>query len=426
MPTRPAARRAPTARRSEPTSPGRLDGKRALWHVLLALGIGASLTTADLVAATERLPYGERRDALVALSSSVDGAADTIGLGRAGDAADEILGRSGPGSAPRRVDPTLQPGSTAPAGPEITVGAATTTTDGATLRSSVSAEAATEGTGADAGNHTGDAGAATGVAGSGAPGRAGDRVAPVGPTAAPIRRVTNAEPLRLWAGGDSLGEYVGNQLLAPVGDPELTAVQLSFHISTGLARPDYFDWQAEIAAVMAGPEPPEALMFMVGGNDDQNMATPDGVVTIGTDEWFAEYQRRVALFMDTTATGDSHLYWLGLPPMRDERREEISADINTAVADAAAARPWVTFVDLVPLFAGPEGGYSTQLPDDDGNPVTARANDGVHITYAGSEWVSERIWATISRRWGLTSWGLDAEPGIDLPPTVDAAAEPGG
>jgi hypothetical protein len=242
--------------------------------------------------------------------------------------------------------------------------------------------------------------------------------------------VSSTDKLRLWAGGDSLGEYVGSQLLSPVADAELTEIQLDYRISTGLARPDYFDWPGQLATVMSQERPPEALVFMVGGNDDQNMAAGTGVVSTGSPEWYAEYQRRVATVMDTgDGSATSHFYWIGLPPMRDQPRQELATAINQILSEEAAGRPWVTFVDIAGMFTGPGGGFSTHISDRDGHQRVARAPDGVHLTLTGSAWVAEQVWAAIGQRWmfaeGLNPPDLTQPTGPPPPPAGPPDPGPG-
>ncbi len=238
-----------------------------------------------------------------------------------------------------------------------------------------------------------------------APGLGPAVVDPV-PEPAAARVVTPESRLRLWAGGDSLGEYVGNQLLAPLSDRRLTAVDLDFHIGTGLTRPDTYDWPARIGAIMARPEPPEALVFMVGGNDNQPMRAGDQNLAVGSGPWLAEYRVRVVGIMESTRppagrTGSSHLWWIGLPPMRDGERDGLARSIDAILAEEAAARPWVTFVDLMPRFSGPAGGFAGTITGPDGKAKVARAPDGIHITYAGSTWIAEDLWADVTARWAL-------------------------
>ena len=47
--------------------------------------------------------------------------------------------------------------------------------------------------------------------------------------------------------------------------------RLDSKISSGLARPDYFDWPARLTQAMAGDPRPEAVVFMVGANDDTDL-----------------------------------------------------------------------------------------------------------------------------------------------------------
>lgn len=412
-------------------TPSTPSGSSPLTYVLVALVVAAGLSTDRLVGAAERLPYGTTRSVLVGATGALDTVASGVGLDQPGRLVDELAGRG----------PEPEPGPTElAAAPGTGTGRATTREPGPTPSGQpLGPQAAPVSTGPSSGGPTtmvtdqldpgpGSAGAGatptspppTGPTPSGPTDPDGPGLDRPNPTQAAVggaaaagiqnpalltqpRPVDPEAKLRLWAGGDSLGEYVGNQLLFPLADTEVTSVALDYRISTGLARPDFFDWQAEIQALMATEAPPEALVFMVGGNDDQNMLASDTVVDVGSAAWAAEYRRRAAAFMDATATGSSHLYWIGLPPMQEDRRETISITINDILASEAADRPWVTYVDIHPLFAGPDGGYQSHRPDRAGDQRLVRASDGVHITYEGSGWVAEQLWDDIRRLWALSA-----------------------
>lgn len=93
----------------------------------------------------------------------------------------------------------------------------------------------------------------------------------------PLREVTANVPLEVHVVGDSMGQPLG-QLMesAAVKDPTLD-VTYEYKISSGLARPDYYNWPARLADV-ASEVKPEALVMMIGGNDAQELTDPGGNV----------------------------------------------------------------------------------------------------------------------------------------------------
>ncbi|MBT8239841.1 MAG: DUF459 domain-containing protein [Acidimicrobiia bacterium] len=214
-----------------------------------------------------------------------------------------------------------------------------------------------------------------------------------------LRAITQDDPLRIWLGGDSLGQYMAAHIAYRIAPPERTEIDIDYHISTGLARPDYFDWPARLSEVISQDSPPEALVYMVGGNDDQAMRLQSVVLDVSTPEWLEEYRRRVGLVMDVTAYADTRLIWVLLPPMEKQRREGISNQINEIVTSQAELRPWVSVLPIDDLLLNDKGEYSRFVDDPNGEQQLARQPDGVHITEIGSRWVADRLWDEITSHW---------------------------
>lgn len=205
-------------------------------------------------------------------------------------------------------------------------------------------------------------------------------------TTLPSYRVpTPADPLRVLVAGDSLSGYLG-----PALDKALSGLPAKViadeHVGTGLARPDVVDWPREIQGDMDRYNPDVVVLF-IGGNDDQDLRTPDGwLPTSNVDAWRAEYERRVAQIMNIVTRPGVTTYWLGLPPMAKAHLQQFVGTINSLIETEAAARPHqVVYVDTTPALAGPDGGFATYLPDDTGRSVQVRAPDGVHPTPAGMD-----------------------------------------
>lgn len=225
--------------------------------------------------------------------------------------------------------------------------------------------------------------------------------AAVPPTPGRLRLVTTSNQLRVYIAGDSFVDWLGYDMADYGKKDGYVTTRLDSKISSGLARPDYFDWPARITQAMAGDPPPEAVIFFVGANDYADMRVESGSLSRGTPGWVAEYGRRAANVMDIVGRGGAQLYWVGQPVMRDAARAKIAADINTVVTAEAAKRPWVHYIDTWAMFADASGNYTAFLPDASGEQVRVRQEEGIHLTRTGTAWVSEAVYRAIRRDWNI-------------------------
>lgn len=360
---------------------------RVFGGLVACLLVTTLLSSQRLVSMAERQEFGAERDRWVAAAEAVDAIASPLGLDRPAAAVESALGRSG-------VEPTeVVLGELAATAPTTTTTIETTTTVLVPSAADVS------------------------IATTTVPPTTTISTVAVLPM---LGEVSVNSPLRVWTGGDSLGEYVGSELLYKVADTDVSVVELDFAISTGMARPDYFDWPARFSDVMQREDRPNVAVFMVGGNDDQDLRVDGERIVVGTPEWQAAYSERVGTMMDIAAYPDVQMLWVNLPPMRDGRRDTISLEINIALAAEAELRPWVQVIDIVDMFTGPDGGYEQFIDAPDGSVTRkARANDGVHITRSASSWVAELVWATVATQWEfdyLTPRTTTTVPSTTAPP----------
>lgn len=194
------------------------------------------------------------------------------------------------------------------------------------------------------------------------------------------RTPTASEPLRIVVAGDSLMADIGGELSRQMeGDPIL--VSEDWKVSSGLVRPDFFNWPAHLEETMADDDP-EVVIIGFGGNDSQAMTGPDGVLDLGSDEWKAEYQRRVAQVLDVLEADGRTVYWMGLPAMNVSKIEATRKVINEVVQTELSARPWAHYIDTEPAIS-PGGTFTSHLPDDEGKQVRVRQSDGVHASVDG-------------------------------------------
>ncbi|MFP4514268.1 MAG: DUF459 domain-containing protein [Acidimicrobiales bacterium] len=335
-----------------PPSGSTTPAGRVLVVGMIALILGALLNADSLVAQAERKPFGWPRDLSLMVWHPVQDLSHALSLNRPRDWIDSMTGR-----ADSRADADFE--------------FPPTTTDG------------------------GGSAAPTTTAPSDdpAPTTSSTTTTEPPPPEPELRTPTAEDPLRLWVGGDSMSQVFGQSLVGFVGETDLITSELDYRISTGLTRPDYFNWPAHLAAELERLDP-EAVVIMFGANDAQGLETDDGqVFGVLTDGWIEEYQRRVAGTMDLLRDPDGEriVYWVGQPIMRSAGFSERMAGLNAIYREEAESRPWVRYVDSYSLFADDSGQYEAFLPGVDGQVQDLRQGDGIHLSRAGGDLLARRV-----------------------------------
>jgi hypothetical protein len=180
----------------------------------------------------------------------------------------------------------------------------------------------------------------------------------------------------------------------------LLDVSVEAHGGTGLARPDILDWPGLVAS-SAPPGPLDAVVVLLGTNDGQGLHTPQGWVDIGTAAWEAAYGGLVGSLMDQLLGIARRVYWVGQPVMGGSNFDSLMRRITAVVRQEAAERLDARLIDVYRLFQGEDGGFTTELVDENGNLVTVRSADGIHYTSGGGRLLAEAIWEVLASDWGL-------------------------
>jgi len=206
----------------------------------------------------------------------------------------------------------------------------------------------------------------------------------------PIREPTFDHQLRVAVVGDSLAAGIG-YFAERVFKPYFVEVYKQGRISTGLARPDYFNWPAQMRQIVDRARP-DLVLVMLGENDNQGLLYPDGTLEqdIGTFDWAAHYQARVERFARLASDDGAHVVWIGLPNERDRGRWDFIQKQNAIFKSVADQLPNVAYFDTWNTFAAANGDYSAYYRD--GNKVTQiRADDGVHFNTDGYTLLMQKV-----------------------------------
>ena len=227
------------------------------------------------------------------------------------------------------------------------------------------------------------------------------------PRAPKRERFTARRPLRLWMAGDSLVVVPAESILREIsGNPAIEPVgQVEGRLSTGLERPDVYNWFTRLREVMR-KEKPRVVVLMLGGNDDHGYMTglPEdrSISSFGSRAWRDEYRRRVATIMSTATRGGAYVVWIGLPITKDTEQTARYDTINAIVQSEAAKRPGrASYLDTYFFFAGKAGGYAQYVEDSAGRLVKMRADDGIHFERAAGDIIADKVMESLEVRFRI-------------------------
>jgi hypothetical protein len=190
----------------------------------------------------------------------------------------------------------------------------------------------------------------------------------------------------LAVAGDSLSIGLASEMEKALADkPGLGFTSLG-KVSSGLARPDFFDWNRNMDD-LASRYKPDAVVMMIGANDNKPLRLSDGSqINYGTREWDLGYKERVRRIVSIIRTHNPSavVFWLEAPVMADPGLSHDLKHINALAREVMTQTPDCHFVETRTLFCAPGGGFAFSKPDvEDG--ATLRTRDGIHLTTAGAQ-----------------------------------------
>ena len=230
-------------------------------------------------------------------------------------------------------------------------------------------------------------------------------------TTLPVRKcrapLTDADPLRVWVGGDSLAGSLGPALGTIAGATGVVQPYFDSRVSSGLTNPTFFNWPTHAEKEMARLNP-EIVVFIIGAND--YLAPTTSTTTTSTtvdpaapvdasattvpppaDPWKVDYAARLDAMLTSLRAPDRTVIWVGPPPFKNEHDNIAIQQISELSRAVIAMHPDAIFVDDYSMFLDVNGKYTDRLPDANGNLVSVRSGDGVHFTADGGNQLARGV-----------------------------------
>jgi len=203
---------------------------------------------------------------------------------------------------------------------------------------------------------------------------------------------TAAHPLRVWVAGDSLAEIPGQALERVGGAVDVVGVES--RLSTGLTRPDLYNWFTRIQVAPRQLRPRVAVLSF-GADDAHDYMTglPKGktIGRLGTDSWDAEYRRRADGVTRELIAKGIYVVWLGLPIPDGAGFKRTFPVVNGILSDVVDSHPGkAAYVDTWDLLADAHGRFTPYLRVH-GKLTLMRLPDGVHYTAAAGDLIAAQL-----------------------------------
>jgi len=222
--------------------------------------------------------------------------------------------------------------------------------------------------------------------------------------------------------GDSLAILAAQGLTDAFADrPEVSITTLARDLS-GLTRDDYYDWPKAARALLARNPKIDAAVIMVGINDLQPMNVDGRTLDTLSDDWRVKYGERIESLVAPFHAAQIPVYWIGLPPMQDEKFNGQALALNELYRDHAQ-KAGAVYIDIWDAFVDSDGHYAAFGPDVDGQNAKLRAgSDGIYFTKAGSRKLAHFLEAELRK---ITDKNKPQAEGdiAALPPDIEQQAD---
>ncbi|MEJ0096828.1 MAG: SGNH family hydrolase [Bauldia sp.] len=223
------------------------------------------------------------------------------------------------------------------------------------------------------------------------------------PTVQILPKDANAKKILVL--GDFVADGVAWGLDQTFADEPKLAIVDDANTNSGLARSDYYDWNAELPKIL-NEQKPDIVVVALGANDRQEMRLGNARVPTHSDTWESTYVQRIKGIASTLKVYGRPFFWVSAPPMRLSTASRDMAYLNEfykpPVAEAGG-----DFVDIWDGFTSDEGNYISSGPDVNGQLRALRASDGINFTRAGRLKLAFYVEREIKRQTGIGEGTVD-------------------
>ncbi len=207
----------------------------------------------------------------------------------------------------------------------------------------------------------------------------------------------------LVLGDSNIFEHLGKQLEKRLRASGFNVLRRGKPTS-GLARPDFFDWLTE-GVRLVDHYRPDVVIILFGGNDGQRLEPYAGERRVWwKDEatWREAYRSRVTRLAMALSGGGRRLFVLGPTNRLPRIAREKMLRVRQVQREAVEGLTRVTWIDTFALTSREDGRPEAEGRDRRGRRVRLRRPDGIHLTAEGAAVLMDKLWPALQAE-GLLS-----------------------
>lgn len=219
-------------------------------------------------------------------------------------------------------------------------------------------------------------------------------VAPTPDSEPPVVAQTPPMRCRIMMVGDSLMEDLGPRTHKQMSKRKGLEFIISAKYSTGLCRPDYFNWPNHLREQVE-KRSPDLVVFFIGANDGQPIKEGRHSVYTGGPAWKEAYMRKMDEVIGIVRGAGADVIWVELPAIGG-RYAKLLHDNQIAQREYCETHGITTLL-TDPLFSG-EWGKFEAFGSYHGRTVRLRRKDLTHLSPEGNMKVLEHLMPIIEQR----------------------------
>lgn len=221
-------------------------------------------------------------------------------------------------------------------------------------------------------------------------------LAAIPPVSASDGTPEQAPPMRyhIMLVGDSLMEDFGPLTHKAYKNRKGVDFVISAKYSTGLCRPDIFDWPEHVRKEVSKRRP-DLVVFFIGANDGLSIKEGKHLVPTGGKTWRDAYARKMDELISIVREVGAEVIWLELPAIGG-RYSKLYHETQIAQREYCQSHG-IASVQTDPLLSGEWGKFEI-FGTYNGKTVRLRTPDDTHLTPTGNRKVLEVLQPMIEER----------------------------